>query len=99
MSDLVDWLFTSSGFMPHGHCYLWQPGTLWLNVGSDGLIAAAYFAIPVSLYEFVRRRISELPFPAIAARRPARCVANYPRCHRAQTLGSVGESAILARPP
>ena len=51
--------------MPHGHCYLWQPGTLWLNVGSDGLIAAAYFAIPVSLFTLVRRRMSEIPFPGI----------------------------------
>ena len=51
--------------MPHGHCYLWQPGTLWLNVASDGLIAAAYFAIPFSLYSFVRRRIAEIPFPGI----------------------------------
>ena len=51
--------------MPHGHCYLWQPVTLWLNVGSDGLIAAAYFAIPVSLYSLVRRRMTDIPFPAI----------------------------------
>ena len=51
--------------MPHGHCYLWEPFTLWLNVGSDGLIAAAYFAIPFSLYEFVRRRTADIPFPSI----------------------------------
>lgn len=42
--------------MPHGHCFLWQPGTLWLNVGSDGLIALSYFAIPLALYYFVRQR-------------------------------------------
>jgi PAS domain S-box-containing protein len=65
MSNFFPWLFSSQGFMPHGHCYLWQPGTLWLNVGSDGLIAAAYFAIPVSLYSFVKRRIAEIPFPGI----------------------------------
>ena len=65
MADFLHWLFYSQGFMPHGHCYLWQPGTLWLNVGSDGLIAAAYFAIPLSLYSLVRRRISEIPFPSI----------------------------------
>ncbi len=53
------------GFLPHGHCYLWQPGTLWLNVGSDGLIAAAYFAIPLSLYRLVRRRTAEIPFPGV----------------------------------
>ena len=65
MSDFFPWLFSSQGFMPHGHCYLWQPGTLWLNVGSDGLIAAAYFAIPVSLVTLVRRRMTAIPFPAI----------------------------------
>lgn len=52
------------GFMPHGHCYLWRPGLLWLHVGSDTLIAASYFSIPVALYLFVRRR-SDLAFPWI----------------------------------
>jgi len=65
MSDLASWLLSSQGYMPHGHCYLWQPGTLWLNAGSDALIAAAYFAIPVSLYSLVRRRVADMPFPGI----------------------------------
>ena len=65
MNTFFSWLFTSQGFMPHGHCYLWQPGTLWLNVGSDGLIAAAYFAIPVSLLTLVRRRMTVIPYPGI----------------------------------
>jgi signal transduction histidine kinase/CheY-like chemotaxis protein len=65
MQDIIGWLFSSSGFMPHGHCYLWQPGTLWLNVGSDGLIASAYYAIPVGLYYLVRERRSEIPYPGI----------------------------------
>jgi signal transduction histidine kinase len=43
-------------FMPHGMCYFWTPDVLWLNVISDGLIAAAYFTIPVLLIELVRRR-------------------------------------------
>jgi signal transduction histidine kinase/ActR/RegA family two-component response regulator len=63
MTNILDWLISSPGFMPHGHCYLWQPDTLWLNVGSDGLIAASYFAIPLSLYYFVRRRRSDINFP------------------------------------
>jgi signal transduction histidine kinase len=62
MSDALGWLFSSDQFMPHGHCYLWQPATLWLNAGSDGLIAASYFAIPLALYHVVRRRRAELPF-------------------------------------
>lgn len=51
--------------MPHGMCYLWQPGTLWLNVSSDGLIAAAYYAIPFSLYYLVHERRREIPYPGI----------------------------------
>ncbi len=63
--ELLGWLFSSSGFMPHGHCYLWQPATLWLNVASDGVIAAAYYAIPFALFYLVRGRRSEIPFPGI----------------------------------
>ena len=45
-----------SDFMPHGMCYLWNPPVLWLNVIADGLIAAAYYAIPAFLFFFYRRR-------------------------------------------
>jgi signal transduction histidine kinase/CheY-like chemotaxis protein len=65
MRDYVGWLFSSPNFMPHGMCYLWQPGTLWLNVASDGLIAAAYYAIPLSLYYLVHERRREIPYPGI----------------------------------
>ena len=54
-------LFTSGNFEPHGYCYLWNAGLVWLNVISDGLIAAAYFAIPVALLWFVRKR-RDIPF-------------------------------------
>lgn len=50
-----------SGYMPHGYCYLWNSGLVWLNVISDGAIALAYFAIPVALIHFVRKR-RDLPF-------------------------------------
>ena len=46
----------SSDFLPHGTCYLWDPAVLWLNVISDGLIALAYYAIPILLFTFVRKR-------------------------------------------
>jgi signal transduction histidine kinase/ActR/RegA family two-component response regulator len=65
MQESLVWLFSNPGFMPHGMCYLWQPGTLWLNVGSDGLIAAAYYAIPFSLYYLVRERRAEIPYPGV----------------------------------
>jgi PAS domain S-box-containing protein len=46
----------SSKFMPHGTCYMWDPGMVWLHVISDGLIGLAYFCIPVALIYFVRKR-------------------------------------------
>jgi len=48
--------FSTENFMPHGHCYLWEPALLWLHVLSDSLIALAYFSIPVTLLFFVRKR-------------------------------------------
>jgi PAS domain-containing protein len=56
MIESFRWLLSSDNFMPHGHCFLWQPATLWLNVGSDALIAASYMAIPVAIYSFLKRR-------------------------------------------
>src|SRR5580693_3148120 len=55
MIEFFQKLFTSD-FMPHGMCYLWNPSVLWLNVISDGLICAAYYAIPVLLFMFFRKR-------------------------------------------
>ncbi|MDP9088232.1 MAG: PAS domain S-box protein [Pseudomonadota bacterium] len=65
MEKIETWLFSSSDFMPHGMCYLWQPSTLWLNVVSDGLIAASYYAIPLALLYLVRGRRAELPYRGI----------------------------------
>lgn len=48
--------FFSSDYMPHGHCYLWQPGILWTNVISDLLIAFSYFSIPFALVYLVIKR-------------------------------------------
>ena len=48
--------FFNSSYMPHGHCYLWQPGILWVNVIADLLIATAYFSIPIALWIFVKER-------------------------------------------
>jgi signal transduction histidine kinase/CheY-like chemotaxis protein len=49
------------GFMPHGFCFEWRPGVLWLHVISDFSIAIAYFGISLLLFYFVRQR-RELPF-------------------------------------
>jgi len=61
MQDALHDLFSAGGFMPHGHCYLWNPWLVGLHVLSDGLIALAYLSIPFSLVFFVRRR-KDLPF-------------------------------------
>jgi len=47
---------SADGFMPHGMCYLWQPGILALHVVSDAFIALAYATIPFTLLYFVRKR-------------------------------------------
>jgi diguanylate cyclase (GGDEF)-like protein len=49
-------MFSSGAFMPHGMCFLWQPGVLALHVISDALIALAYFSIPLLLIYIARRR-------------------------------------------
>ncbi|MEG4420062.1 ATP-binding protein [Microcoleus sp. LAD1_D5] len=48
-------------FIPHGHCYLWKPGLVGLHILSDGLIAVAYFLIPLTLIYIVKKR-QDLPF-------------------------------------
>src|SRR5712692_3987426 len=54
-------LFTSNGFMPHGYCYLWNSGLVWLHVVSDALIFLSYMTIPFTLVYFIRKR-RDLPF-------------------------------------
>lgn len=50
-----------AGLLPHGWCFTWVPGLLWLHVLSDSLIALAYLSIPLTLLSFVRRR-EDLPY-------------------------------------
>jgi len=47
--------------MPHGHCYFWNPGVLWLHILSDAFIALAYYSIPFTLVYFISKR-RDLPF-------------------------------------
>jgi len=60
MKEFLQELF-SSDFMPHGYCYSWKPGLVWLHLVSDVLIAVAYFSIPLTLVYFIRKR-KDLPF-------------------------------------
>jgi PAS domain S-box-containing protein len=57
----VKLLFTSGAFQPHGFCYQWNTGLVWLHVLSDLLIALSYFAIPIVLVRFIFKR-KDLPF-------------------------------------
>ena len=61
MTELNTSWFSSGQFLPHGHCYMWSPGVLWMNVVADILIAMAYFTIPFALLYIARRR-RDLPF-------------------------------------
>jgi two-component system NtrC family sensor kinase len=58
--ELLHISFSDDGFMPHGHCYLWNPGVVRLHVILDFLISVAYFSIPFTLIDSVRRR-KDLP--------------------------------------
>src|SRR6266498_5631406 len=55
-------LFSTQGFMPHGHCYLWRPEVVWLHVGSDLLIGLSYVAISATLAFLVHKARQEIPF-------------------------------------
>ena len=61
MLELWNNLWSSDGFMPHGHCYLWRAEVVWLHLISDALTALAYTSIPFTLAYFVRKR-RDLPF-------------------------------------
>lgn len=49
-------LLDSSTLSPHGYCLVWRPELIWLHVGSDAVIALAYFSIPFALAIFVSKR-------------------------------------------
>ncbi len=57
-------LFDTSDFPPRWHCGEWSAAHGWLHIISDLAIFAAYFAIPVVLLWFVRRR-RDVPFPPV----------------------------------
>lgn len=64
MQSFITHSLTAPLFMPHGNCYLWQPGLVWLHLLSDGFIALAYASIPLTLIYFVYQR-RNLPFSRI----------------------------------
>ncbi|MEH2221841.1 ATP-binding protein [Nostoc sp.] len=56
--------FHSNGFIPHGHCYLWQTGLVSLHIISDATIALAYYSIPFLLIYFISKR-KDVPFNGV----------------------------------
>ena len=61
----MDLMPESVGFLPHGHCFLWIPGLLWMNVVADAVIVVSYFSIPFSLWYFMHKR-PDMPFGRLA---------------------------------
>ncbi len=55
MLEIIESFFESR-FMPHGHCYFWNPIIVWANAISDSIISIAYFTIPFTLLYIVRKR-------------------------------------------
>ena len=56
MFEYLQMLLRTGNLAPHGYCLMWQPELVWTHVLADGLIAAAYFSIPIAIVRFVRRR-------------------------------------------
>ncbi|GAX37151.1 PAS domain-containing sensor histidine kinase [Nodularia sp. NIES-3585] len=64
MLTLLNYPFYLTGFIPHGHCYLWKTGLVWLHVISDATIGLAYYSIPLLLIYFISKR-KDIPFNGI----------------------------------
>jgi len=62
--DHVHLAQVSAAFMPHGHCWLWTPGILWMMVLANLTVALAYYSIPLMLVRLVRGR-EDLPHPRV----------------------------------
>ena len=61
MLNLTENLLTTSLYMPHGNCYLWQPTLMRLHWVSDALIAISYYSIPITIIYFLHKR-PDIPF-------------------------------------
>lgn len=59
MPDLLTTFFANN-FIPHGHCYLWKPGLVWLHLTSDVLTALAYYLVAFAIVYFTNER-KDLP--------------------------------------
>jgi len=64
MLTFLSYAFNSDGFIPHGHCYLWKTGLVWLHIIADATIALAYYSIPFLLIYFISKR-QDVPFNGV----------------------------------
>lgn len=64
MSEFLSKFFAASQFMPHGHCYLWQPALVWLHASTDSLIFLSYMAIS-GMLAYLVLKMKEIPFHSI----------------------------------
>lgn len=61
--DFLTRLFDTSDYPARWHCGRWEDFVGWLHIGSDTLIFAAYFLIPIILYVYYKIANGELPKP------------------------------------
>ena len=59
MPDLLTTFFANN-FIPHGHCYLWKPGLVWLHITSDVVTTLAYYLVAFAIVYFTNQR-KDLP--------------------------------------
>lgn len=52
----MEWLFDATPFTPRHSCGLWTPELIWVYIIANGLIALSYYAIPIFLYIFHKKR-------------------------------------------
>ncbi len=65
MLEPIQRFFSPEGLIPHGICLTWRSDVFWSEVIADGLIALAYFSIPIALLYFVIKR-RDLKFRGLA---------------------------------
>ncbi|MDX2096984.1 MAG: hypothetical protein SFW36_04345, partial [Leptolyngbyaceae cyanobacterium bins.59] len=59
---LLQNLMVATGFIPHGHCYLWQTPLVSLHATSDVLIGLSYVSISATLAYLVYRAQRDIPY-------------------------------------
>jgi signal transduction histidine kinase len=59
-------VFSERFFMPHGHCYLWTPAMIWLQVVTNALIGLSYVGISATLALLIVR-VRSIPFKPLYA--------------------------------